>query len=189
MILVFHHCGLFIISNMEFLFSWVTNLYICNPPNSKIYLSNRICGANIQILYNSLIKDNWQLHLKGQTVCRRINVKGKVVRPCRVTSWLTHPLLLLIGNPTTERAFSWVYLDSRTIVLSISRTRQHLVRFPDLLWEVDIHGSRGTWLWLGNILQKADHKTPHTLCLHKPSSWKDHTYIVLARLPKLTQLT
>ena len=29
MILVFHHCGLFIISNMEFLFSWVTNLYIC----------------------------------------------------------------------------------------------------------------------------------------------------------------
>ena len=29
MILVFHHCGQFIISNMEFLFSWVTNLYIC----------------------------------------------------------------------------------------------------------------------------------------------------------------
>ena len=29
MILVFHHCGQFIISIMEFLFSWVTNLYIC----------------------------------------------------------------------------------------------------------------------------------------------------------------
>ena len=29
MILVFHHCGQIIISNMEFLFSWVTNLYIC----------------------------------------------------------------------------------------------------------------------------------------------------------------
>ena len=29
MIVVFHHCGLSIISNMEFLYSWVTNLYIC----------------------------------------------------------------------------------------------------------------------------------------------------------------
>ena len=29
MIVVFHHCGLSIISNMEFLHSWVTNLYIC----------------------------------------------------------------------------------------------------------------------------------------------------------------
>ena len=29
MILVFHHCGQIFISNMEFLFSWVTNLYIC----------------------------------------------------------------------------------------------------------------------------------------------------------------
>ena len=29
MIFVFHHCGLSIISNMEFLYSWVTNLYIC----------------------------------------------------------------------------------------------------------------------------------------------------------------
>ena len=88
------------------------------------------CASNMRskyldIVYYSLIEGNWQLHLKGQTVCRRINVKGKVVRPCRVTSWLTHPLLLPIGNPTTERAFSWVYLDFRTIALSISRTRQH----------------------------------------------------------------
>ena len=37
MILVFHHCGQFIISNMEFLFSWVANFV---SPNSKIYLSN-----------------------------------------------------------------------------------------------------------------------------------------------------
>ena len=29
MIVVFHHCGLSIISNMEFLYSWVTMLYIC----------------------------------------------------------------------------------------------------------------------------------------------------------------
>ena len=29
MIVVFHHCGLSIISNMEFLYSWVTKLYIC----------------------------------------------------------------------------------------------------------------------------------------------------------------
>ena len=29
MIVVFHHCGLSIISYMEFLYSWVTKLYIC----------------------------------------------------------------------------------------------------------------------------------------------------------------
>ena len=29
MIVVFHHCGPSIISNMEFLYFWVTNLYIC----------------------------------------------------------------------------------------------------------------------------------------------------------------
>ena len=42
MILVFHHCGQFIISNMEFLFYWVTNLYICiaqleNTPIKSYY--------------------------------------------------------------------------------------------------------------------------------------------------------
>ena len=43
MILVFHHCGLSIISNMEFLYSWVTNLYICiaqlenTPIKSMLY--------------------------------------------------------------------------------------------------------------------------------------------------------
>ena len=43
MIVVFHHCGLSIISNMEFLYSWVTNLYICiaqlenTPIKSMLY--------------------------------------------------------------------------------------------------------------------------------------------------------
>ena len=43
MIVVFHHCGLSIISNMEFLYSWVTNLFICvaqlknTPINSMLY--------------------------------------------------------------------------------------------------------------------------------------------------------
>ena len=55
MILVFHHCGLFIISNMEFLFSWVTNLYICiaqleNIPiksvmGNSINKYHQICGS------------------------------------------------------------------------------------------------------------------------------------------------
>ena len=54
MIPVFHHCGLFTISNMEFLFSWVTNLYICNPPNSKIYLSNH--NMEVHDTKNILIK-------------------------------------------------------------------------------------------------------------------------------------
>ena len=35
MIVVFHHCGLFITSYMEFLFSWVTNLYILYCPTRK----------------------------------------------------------------------------------------------------------------------------------------------------------
>ena len=35
MIVVFHHCGLFITSYMEFLFSWVTNLYILYRPTRK----------------------------------------------------------------------------------------------------------------------------------------------------------
>ena len=43
MIVVFRHCGLSIISNMEFLYSWVTNLFICitqlenTPIKSMLY--------------------------------------------------------------------------------------------------------------------------------------------------------
>ena len=49
MIVVFHHCGLLIISNMEFLFSWVTRIFV--SPNSKIYLSNQHQPTNfIKIL-------------------------------------------------------------------------------------------------------------------------------------------
>ena len=36
MIVVFHHCGLSIISNMEFLYSWVTN-YLYRPTRKYTY--------------------------------------------------------------------------------------------------------------------------------------------------------
>ena len=42
MILVFHHCGQFIISNMEFLFSWVTNLYICIAQLENIPIKSKV---------------------------------------------------------------------------------------------------------------------------------------------------
>ena len=42
MILVFHHCGQIIISNMEFLFSWVTNMYICIAQLENIPIKSSI---------------------------------------------------------------------------------------------------------------------------------------------------
>ena len=44
MIVVFHHCGLYIISNMEFLFLLGNQLFV--SPNSKIHLSNQ-CYTNL----------------------------------------------------------------------------------------------------------------------------------------------
>ena len=56
MIVVFHHCGLSIISNMEFLYSWVTNLYICiaqleNTPiksSHSIFLTILLKGTQVE---------------------------------------------------------------------------------------------------------------------------------------------
>ena len=48
------HCGLFIISNMEFLFSWVTNMYICIVQLENIQYTNLdyLCPINFVPIYS-----------------------------------------------------------------------------------------------------------------------------------------
>ena len=66
MILVFLHCGQIIISNMEFLFSWVTNLYICiaQPENIPIKSCSNMESHTVQKRWNRFVpvdygQSNW----------------------------------------------------------------------------------------------------------------------------------
>ena len=65
MIPVFLHCGLFIISNMEFLFSWVTwvtNLYICIAQLENI------------LIKSSNAESNKSFHLEKKMIQRKVSV-------------------------------------------------------------------------------------------------------------------